>query len=129
MHQLDIEVSTCTGEATDLLLAMERAEEVLIVDAVITGAPAGTICEWHDGASEFQLNSPTTHALGVAEGIALARALGKRPERLHIYSIEARTFEVGHETSVEVVQAADELANRIASLIRSPRAATTLNAH
>ncbi len=116
LRQLGIEVSTCTGEATELLEAMDGADEVLVVDAVTTGAPAGTIYEWHDGTGEFQHNSATTHALGVGEGIALARALGTLPEGLHIYSIEATTFEAGGEISVELRQAADELAHRIADL-------------
>jgi len=117
LQQLGIEVSTCTGEATDLLQAMDGAEEVLIVDAVSTGAPAGTIREWHDPTTEFQRNSSNTHALGVAEGIALARVLGRLPRRLHIYSIEATTFEVGGEVSAELRRAADQLAQRIADLV------------
>jgi len=121
LHQLNIAVSTCTGEATDLLLTMDGAEEVLIVDAVISGAPAGTISEWHDGTTEFRHHSSTTHALGVAEGIALARELGKTPRQLHIYSIEARTFEIGREISPEVTRAADELAKYIANLIAERR--------
>jgi hydrogenase maturation protease len=94
-----------------------RAEEVLIVDALITGAPAGTVSEWYDGAAELQHNSSTSHALGVAEGIALARGLEKLPTRLHIYSVEARTFEIGREMSSEVRRAADELAKFIATLM------------
>ena len=120
LHQLGIEVSTCTGEATDLLRAMDGAEEVLIVDAVTSGALAGTVHEWHNRFAQFQHNAPTTHALGVAEGIALAGVLGRLPERLHIYSIEARTFEVGAEISPELRQAADQLAQRIADLVSHP---------
>jgi hydrogenase maturation protease len=117
LHQLGIGVSTCTGEATDLLQAMNGAEEVLVVDAVITGAPAGTIHEWHDGTVEFQHNSSTSHALGVAEGIALARVLGRLPERIHLYSIEAKNFKVGGEVSADLNRAADELAQHIADLV------------
>lgn len=117
LHQLGLEVSTCTGEATDLLQAMDGAHEVLIVDAVTSGAPVGTIHECHDGITEFQHNAPTTHALGVAEGLALAGVLGRLPARLHIYSIEARTFEVGGGVSPELKRAADQLAQRIADLI------------
>lgn len=120
LHRLGIEVSMLTGEATELVEAMDGADEVLIVDVVTTGAPAGTIHEWHDGTPEFQHSSATTHALGVAEGIALARALGNLPERLHIYSIEAKTFEAGGEISVELRRAADELASRIADLLHEP---------
>lgn len=116
LQRLGIEVSMCTGEATALLQAMDGADDVLIVDAVITGAARGTIYEWLDDATEFQHNSPTTHALGVAEAIALARVLGRLPKRLHIYSIEAAKVEVGVEVSVEVSRAAEELAHRIADL-------------
>jgi len=117
LHQLGIEVSTCTGEATDLVEAMDGANEMLVVDVVTTGAPAGTIHEWHDGTPEFQHNAATTHALGVAEGIALAEALGRLPDRLHVYSIEGKIFEVGGEISAELREAADELAQGIAGLV------------
>jgi hydrogenase maturation protease len=116
LQQLGIEARTCTGEATALLQAMDGAEEVLVVDAVITDAPAGTIHEWPD-CTQFQHNRSTTHVLGIAEGIALARVLGRLPERLHIYSIEAKEVEVGGEVSVEVKRAADELVQRIADLV------------
>lgn len=127
LHQLGVEACTCTGEATDLLQAMTDAEEILVIDAVVTGVPAGTIHECHDCTTEFEHNSSTTHSLGVAEGIALARVLGRLPQRLHIYSIEAKKFEVGEDASVEVRQAAGEVAHRIADLVsersrRIPRA-------
>src|SRR5512146_3528146 len=73
LQQLGIEVFTCMGEATDLLCVMDGADDVLVVDAAVTGAPAGTIHEWHHRTSQFQHNSSTTHSLGVAEGIALGR--------------------------------------------------------
>jgi hydrogenase maturation protease len=117
LNQLGVEVSTCPGGSADLLEAMSGAEEVLVVDAVITGAPAGTIHQWRDGIPEFQSDSFTSHALGVAEGIALARMLGRLPKRLHLYAIEAKTFEVSGELSDEVRQAADELAHCIADLV------------
>ncbi len=117
LGQVGVEVATSTGGATDLLEAMNGAQEVLVVDAVISGAPAGTIHEWRNGMAEFQRNSSTSHALGVPEGIALARVLGRLPARIHIYSIEAKTFEVGSEDSAEVRRAADDLAYRIADLV------------
>ena len=122
LHQLGIEAFTCTGEATDLLHAMTGAQEVVIVDAVIAGAAAGTIHEWHDATTEFQRNSSTTHALGVADGIALARVLGRLPERLHIYCMEAKVFDVGREVSAEVKRAAYQLAQRIADFVFTNRA-------
>ena len=118
LQQLGIEARMCVGDGTDLLQAREGAEEVLLVNAVLSGARAGTIYEWHNCA-QFQLNCASSHALGVAEGIALARALGRLPERLHIYSIEAKTFEIRDETSVEIMRAADELARRIADFFRA----------
>lgn len=117
LRQLGIAVFTCTGDATALLEAMGGADEVLVVDGAITGAPAGTICEWHDCSTEFQHSSSTTHALGVAEGIALARVMGRLPRRLHVYSIEAKTCELGSEISLEVRRAADDLVHRVADLI------------
>ena len=115
--QLGIAVSTSTGEATDLLEAMSGTQELLVVDAAITGAPVGTIHEWHDLPTESRHNPFTGHALGVTTGIALARLMGKLPQRFRIFSIEAKTSEVGSQISDEVRRAADELAHRIAGLV------------
>lgn len=40
------------GEAADLIEAWKDADDVIVVDAVVTGAPVGTVQAW-DGGSRW----------------------------------------------------------------------------
>jgi hydrogenase maturation protease len=55
------------------------------------------------------LQHASTHSLGVAAAVGLARALGTLPSRLVIYAIEARHSLVGEDLSPEVDRAVDEV--------------------
>jgi hydrogenase maturation protease len=57
----------------------------------------------------------STHALGVAEAIELARALGRLPARLEVYAIEGARFTAGAGLSPAVEQAVGKLAASLSS--------------
>jgi len=73
----------------NLLELMRDGDTVIIVDAMKSGAPAGTVRRF--AASEIEeMNAPvSSHGFGVAAVLAMARALDQLPERLFIYGIEA----------------------------------------
>lgn len=114
--ELGVEVETRTGETVDLLEAWNGADDVIVVDAVISGAPAGTVQEW-DGREPLPLlrqsASATTHGLSVAEAIELGCVLDRLPRRLRVYGIEGQRFEPGAEMSQEVRRAIEEVVRRI----------------
>ncbi len=69
---LGISAETCTGGSADLIEAWTGAEDVIVVDAVISGVPVGKVQMW----DSWQTTAPTigttsTHGLGVAEAIEL----------------------------------------------------------
>jgi hydrogenase maturation protease len=68
-----------------------------------------------DGREESLLPSPghSTHGLGVAEAIALGRALGALPAALTIFGVEGADFQLGIAVSPAVARAAVEVADRI----------------
>jgi hydrogenase maturation protease len=116
LNGMNIKAHLCRGEALSLIEAWSGAEDVLIADAVRTGAPAGTIFLWDALAAPL---SPrwfgcSTHGPGVAEAVALAGTLGRLPKRLRIYGIAGRGFEPGTEACAEVAAAAREVASKIA---------------
>ncbi|HTY85551.1 MAG TPA: hydrogenase maturation protease [Silvibacterium sp.] len=118
-----ITAEICTGEASHLLEKWQGISDVIVVDAVITGGRPGTIHEWN--ASETNLppqQSVSTHGLGVAAAVEIARTLGKLPRRLRVYGIEAEQFEPLTGISPIVRQAAEELAVRIAAECRAASA-------
>ncbi len=106
-----IRAEVCSGEASELMELWAGADEVIVIDAVVTGAEAGTIHVW-DANSPLPHGkvSGSSHGFGVAEAVELSRALGTLPRRLRIYGIEGKRFEIGGELSPGVERAIEELA-------------------
>lgn len=121
-----VEVLEHDGEATRLLERMADAEAVFLIDAAVSGAPAGTIRRFdaHDGPLPQALfGMPSSHGFGLAEAVELARALGRLPPCCIVHAIEGGTFETGADLSPEVAAAANEVSARIAAEIsRMPAA-------
>ena len=118
LQELNINVKICSGETSDLLEIWNMHENVIVIDCVITGAPAGTVHVW-DASQPVELHSSaSTHGLGVGEAIELARAFGCLPRRLKIYGIEGKNFTIGGIVSFEVDRAANEVVTRIADEMR-----------
>jgi hydrogenase maturation protease len=114
-------VLEATGEGTALLEAWQGAERVILVDAVTSQAPAGTIhqLDAQRGPISPNLFALSTHAFSVPEAVELARALGKLPPRLVIYGIESKRFVAGIGLSAEVASAAQKVAEDLARLAQS----------
>lgn len=65
-----------------------------------------------------ELSFASSHALGLAETIELARTLGLAPETVLVYAIEGACFDGGAPLSPEVALAASEVADRVAAEVR-----------
>ncbi len=103
------------GEGTNLVTLWEGHETVILIDAVSSGAPPGSILRF-DACSQPippQIRACSTHAFGVAEAVELARALGRLPPRLIVYGIEGRSFSAGAAMSAEVEAALAVVAERV----------------
>lgn len=85
------------GEGLRLLTLWENAATVVLVDAVVSGAPPGTVhrFELTDAPLPVSLSGRSTHALGIAETVELGRRLGALPTRLHFVGVEGATFTPG----------------------------------
>jgi hydrogenase maturation protease len=111
-----VEVLALEGEPAGLIDAWEGVDAVFVVDAVSSGSPAGTIHRVDATRRDLQddVFRASTHALGLAEAVALARALGRLPGSLVVYGVEGTAFEAGGEPTAAVAAAAD----RVAALVR-----------
>ena len=86
---------------------------VVIVDAVRSGRPAGTLHHHEAGAGATGPASPAsadpapegTHAFGLAAVVELARALHRLPPRLVVVGVEAGGFEHGAPLTPPVADA------------------------
>jgi hydrogenase maturation protease len=105
------EVLESTGEATSLMNAWTGFDEVVLVDACRGGGLPGRV--YRTGPDEIDrvatLQHASTHSLGVAAAIGLARALGALPGRLVIYAIEAGHAREGVGLSPAVDRAVEEV--------------------
>jgi hydrogenase maturation protease len=110
-----------SGEGTALMEAWKDAASVILVDAVCSGAPPGTVHRLDARAHGIPANffHCSTHAFGVAEAVELARALGQLPEQLILYGIEGKDFAAGLGLSAEVERAAQRLSQQIVTEVQA----------
>ena len=99
------------GEPVGLIEEWTGADAVIVVDAVSSGAPPGTIHRLDPLAQPIPaaLSQGSTHAFGLAETIELARALDRLPRRLVVYGIEGERFTAGEELSPAVTRAVEHV--------------------
>ncbi len=109
LRKLGIQARELGGEALALLDAWSGRADVIIVDAVKSGAPPGTITNWDARTSRLPVGQfrCSTHALGVAEAIELARALDRLTRKLIVIGIEGIRFDRGEPPSAEVAEAVE----------------------
>ena len=103
------------GDAPGLISLWGPNDHVVIVDAVVSDDPPGTILEIDALAGRLPaaVSWATTHGAGIAEGVELARALGLLPRSLVVVGIVARRFDLGAPMTSEVEQAVDEVVRRL----------------
>jgi hydrogenase maturation protease len=84
----------------------------IAVDAVVTGAAAGTVhrMETADGAMPAGLAGVSSHGFGLAEAVALGCALGRLPPRLIVHAVEGAQFDTGTRLSPAVASAVETVA-------------------
>lgn len=110
-----VDVVECEGEPVGMIAALEGADAVVLVDAVSSGAPAGTLHRLDASAGPLpgELFAASTHHLGVHDAVELARALGKLPETCVVVGIEGASFDPGESLSPAVDAALDAAANAV----------------
>jgi hydrogenase maturation protease len=105
------------GDGMDLLLSWEGAERVVIVDAVVSGRqPPGGIHRFdarEEPVPAALFAGTSSHALGVAEAIEMARAMERLPGRIVVYGIEGACFDTGSTPRPEVLAAVEGVAELV----------------
>lgn len=113
-------IKEADGEGTALIEAWEGFDRVILVDAVASGAAPGTLHHF-DALAQIiptEILHCSTHTLGVAQAIELARALKRLPSRLLFYGVEGKDFSQGVGVSAEVADAVTSVVKQILQEIR-----------
>jgi hydrogenase maturation protease len=119
LDQVQARVRVYEGEPVGLIEEWSGADTVIVVDAVSSGAPPGTLHRL-DPLSEpipAALSQGSTHAFGLAETIELARTLDRLPPRLTVYGIEGERFAAGQQLSAPVSAAVDAVREELRGLL------------
>lgn len=122
-----VPVLSCDHEPTRLLDQWTGLGLVVIVDAVRSGAAAGTVhrIETRDEALPRDLGLASSHAFGVADALELAHTLGRAPARVVVYGIEGEAFGMGDPVTPAVRAAVATVAAAAAGELREALAQCT----
>ncbi len=106
----------------DLLDRWSGARLAIVVDAMRSGAPVGTVRRLEAEEVERAVAEPatSTHGLSLREAVALGRALGRLPERLVVVLVEGVEMALGTELSPPVRAAVSRAANMIVAELAEP---------
>jgi hydrogenase maturation protease len=115
LREEGFEATTHVGDSLALIEAWRSTDDVVVVDAVMTGAPAGTVHTWDSRPPRIAGSTPvSSHGLDIGKVIELAETLGRLPGRLRVYGIEGRQFDPGSNISPAVEGAVTSAVRRIA---------------
>jgi hydrogenase maturation protease len=112
-----IRIEERPGGAAELIELLREADQAVLIDAMVSGAPLGTIRRFDCVAGEVAPGQgrASSHGLGVAEAVGLAAALSCLPGVCVVYGVESAEFSQGADMSEAVVTGAEETADRIAA--------------
>jgi len=115
LRELGVDAREHGGDMLSLIDRWSGCDDVIVIDAMMSGAPAGTTVVLDARAVEVPRGQfhCSTHAFGLAEAVELARSLDRLPPKLTIYGIEAGNCESGGALSAEVAQAVERVAGEI----------------
>lgn len=115
LRELGIPAEIQSGGAFELIAGWERDEHLILIDAVRTGAPIGTIHMWEGNPPRLpHARHFSSHGFGLAEAFRLGQILNCLPERITVFGIEGDQFGMGVQVSPEVATAIGRVAQQIA---------------
>ena len=104
-----------SGDMLALIEDWADADALICIDAAAPAGMPGRIHRLDPTVAELPREPvvASSHAFGLAEAIALARALHRAPARIVVYAVEGCQFDGGTPLSPPVAAAADAVADRI----------------
>jgi len=94
----------------ELLNYLDDAERVLVIDAVRTGQPPGSLVRLADAEIPKALSlKMSMHQVNFQEALALGQLRGKQPAQLLVCGMEPELLEAGTELSATVAARLDSL--------------------
>lgn len=98
----------------ELLGELENLDLLVIVDAVVTSEPPGTVVRLEgDRIPSAFSNKLSPHQHGINDLLANLALLGRSPKRLVLFGVQPKTIALGLELSPEIAAAIPVLGARV----------------
>jgi len=98
----------------DILPYLEGVDRLLVVDAVETGGPAGTIIRMSGDEIPLALATKVSpHQMGLKDLLLVADLQGYAPAEMVLWGVQPGSIEMDIELTAEVAAAADPLEQKI----------------
>jgi hydrogenase maturation protease len=116
-HLCGVDLVETDGEAAALIAMWDRRRLAILVDAVCADPP-------HPGRvhrltvprpSIERARAANSHGMDLGDTVELARELGRLPERMTVYAVEAADTDLGPDLTPAVAAAAHHIADEIAA--------------
>jgi hydrogenase maturation protease len=121
----DVAIHTLSGDVLSLLSEWEGFDALVCVDAAAPApmAAPGRIhrLDLADADLPREVSFTSSHGFGLAEAIALGRALQSAPQDIIVYAVEGKQFEGGAAVTPEVAAAAADAADCIVAEVERLR--------
>lgn len=85
-----VDACCCDRPGGGLLMLFKDVSAAVVIDAMISGAPLGTVRRFAENEAEPGHGFLSSHGIGIAETLALGRVLNLLPATLVLYGIEGR---------------------------------------
>lgn len=110
-----IETAAVTGDLSGLGLRWTPCDDVIVVDAMVSGRPPGTVvsADWFRATPGGSAPPLSSHGLGLADAVSLARRLDRLPRSLLVVAVEGADFDHERPLSPAVRDAADEVVDLV----------------
>lgn len=109
------EVVSTRPDAASLIETWTGADAVFLIDAACAKEPAGTVfrINVHKDPLPRTLSLSSSHALGVAEAVEMARTLDRLPPHFVIYTVVGKNFSTGSRLSRAVAKGVERIVEEV----------------
>lgn len=110
----ELELLAVDRPGANLLSLFEKAERVIIIDAVVSGAGLGQLHRWPDSTALESCDSfLSSHGFGLAQALTLGRQLALLPEQLLVLGVEIDPVVTDADLSVRLGKRLPALTDKI----------------
>ena len=115
-----VDIVTAGGEPAELMALWAGRRRVWLIDALVAGTAPGCHHRLDAGDPLPHASSHSSHGLGLAQAVELARALDELPERLVIHGIEPAELDDGATLSAPVAATLPHLITALLDELGAP---------